>query len=174
MTAKEDATARDRGLRRVQAGSIAPDLTGEMRIDPRGNPLAWLRVRRDKSGRPLIDASQFEAGSRFARDFARARIGAVSSVSWEATGAPSGRRKAGGRVPATPGDAAVDARKRYAAAKAAVGPDFARLLEDVCCLEIGLGSAEKKYAWPPRTAKVVLQLALSALARHYGLIGEAA
>ncbi len=174
MTARGDATVRDHGGQRVRAGSIAPDLTGEMRIDPRGNPLAWLRVRRDKSGLPLIDTSQFEAGSRFARDFARSRIGAVSSVSWDATGSPSGRRKTGGRVPATLGDAAVDARRRYSAAKAAVGPDFASLLEDVCCLEIGLGSAEKKYGWPPRTAKVVLQLALSALARHYGLIGEAA
>lgn len=44
------------------------------------------------------------------------------------------------------------------------------MLVDVCCREVGLEAAERARGWPQRSGKVVLDMGLTALARHYGLI----
>ena len=54
----------------------------------------------------------------------------------------------------------------------AVGPEVSRVLVDICCELKGLEDAEKANGWPQRAGKVVLQIALTRLAKHYGLIGE--
>ena len=67
-------------------------------------------------------------------------------------------------------DTCVAARTRVHRALAAVGPELAGILVDVCCHDVGLEAAGRAQGWPQRAAKVVLQLALTRLARHYGLL----
>ena len=52
----------------------------------------------------------------------------------------------------------------------AVGPELASMLAQVCCLSAGLEQAERLLNLPQRSGKAVLGLALTALARHYGLL----
>jgi hypothetical protein len=47
-----------------------------------------------------------------------------------------------------------------------------RVLVDICCELKGLEDADKANGWPQRAGKVVLQSALTRLAKHYGLIAE--
>ena len=51
----------------------------------------------------------------------------------------------------------------------AVGPELSQVLVDIRYELKGLEEAERSHDWPQRVGKVVLQLALTRLARHYGL-----
>lgn len=147
----------------------APDGSrAEADLDLAESPLLWLRSRRDRTGEPLIDDRQFMAGERFRRDYTTAGLVARTTMNWETIGGPAERR-AGGNRGANVSDRAIDARRRVARAMEAVGPDLANILVAVCCEFRGLGEFERDHAWPSRSAKVVLRLALNALARHYGL-----
>jgi hypothetical protein len=131
------------------------------------SPLAWLRSRRDRDGRRFIDAAQFTAGERLRADFSRGRIMPRVTANWDAAVADGRRGGAGGMAEIT--EAAIAARRRVERALAAVGPELGGLLVDFCCFLKGLEEIERERRWPARSAKLVLQLALAALARHYGI-----
>jgi hypothetical protein len=130
------------------------------------SPLAWLRTRRDRSGQPLISEAQYLAGERLRMDFERAMLTRRTTTNWDAAG--TGGR--GGNVSAELSDGAIAARQRYHRAMDAVGPELSSILLQVCCMSAGLEQAERLLNLPQRSGKAVLGLALTSLARHYGLL----
>lgn len=144
----------------------------EATVDDSESPLAWLARRKGRDGRAMIESQQLEAGERLRLDFTRAQLMPRVTSNWNAAVAHNGRGAAGGRS-ANITDVIIAARQRFHRALDAVGPEFAGLLVDVCCFLKGLEDVERERIWPPRSAKVVLQLGLDRLARHYGLTAEA-
>jgi hypothetical protein len=132
------------------------------------SPLAWLARRKDKSGTALIGAYQFAAGERLRADYTYAALSPRMTARYSAM--PSGARN--GNEAAHLSDTVLAARQRVTLAMAAVGPELSGVLVDVCCHLLGLEDAERREGWPKRSGKVVLQIALTRLARHYGLISE--
>jgi len=132
------------------------------------SPLGWLRSRKDRNGRPLIAVEQFEAGERLRADYWFAQLSPRLTANWSAL-APSGRlRRAAPSDAALLRDEVIAAKERVRRAIEAVGPELSGVLVDVCCELKGLEQAERDKGWPQRAGKVVLQLALTRLARHYG------
>lgn len=128
------------------------------------SPLGWLARRKGRDGRPMIGPDQFIAGERLRADFTRGHLTPRVTSSWTGIGRTRG---AGGGFEMT--DLIVASRQRVRLALEACGPEFSGLLLDVCCFLRGLEDVERERGWPSRSAKVVLQLALDRLARHYGL-----
>ena len=141
-------------------------------IDDNESPLAWLARRRGRDGRPLIAPHQLQAGERLRADFTRAHLMPRTTSNWESP-ISSGRRSGGGSSAGHFTETMIAARQRVRQALDNAGPEFAGLLLDVCCFLKRLEDVERERAWPARSAKVVLQLALDVLARHYGFSGEA-
>jgi len=133
------------------------------------SPLAWLARRKDREGRTFLDAAQLEAGERFRRDIEQAQLLQRVTANWEASINAARQGADAGAV----SEVAIDARRRLVRAFDAVGPELAGLLTDVCGYLKGMEIVESERGWPPRSAKVVLKIALDRLARHYGLAIEA-
>lgn len=140
-----------------------------VQVDTAESPLAWLARRKGRAGERLVSAEQLHAGERLRAEFTRAQMTPRVTSNWNAA-VRSGRT---GDSNANLADTVIAARQRVRVALEAVGPEFAGLLLDVCCFLKGLEAIERERQWPARSAKVVLQLGLSRLARHYGLSGEA-
>ena len=136
------------------------------------SPLGWLKSRKDRNGRPLITDDQYQAGERLRADYWFAHLSPRVTSTWSAL-APSGRsRRAAPSDAAALRDEVIAAKERVMRALMAVGPEVAGVLVDICCELKGLEDAEKENGWPQRAGKVVLQIALTRLARHYGLIKD--
>ena len=122
------------------------------------SPLTWLHSRGHLSDR------QYDAGERLRADWERAQRAPSVTMRWDAV-----------RVSST-GDRALNATERQIAAKsrfdgalAQAGPGLADVLWRVVCAGEGLPDAERALAWPVRSGKLVLSLALDRVAGFYGL-----
>ena len=139
-------------------------------VDEAESPLTWLASRRGRGGRPLVAPHQLAAGERLRADFTGAQMMPHVTMNW-ANQLPQPRRNTDPRQALA--DGTIAARQCVRQALDAVGPEFAGLLVDVCCFLKGLEEIERERRWPLRSAKVVRQLALERLARHYGYAAEA-
>lgn len=148
------------------------DGTQSVTVDEAESPLAWLARRRGRDGRAMIAPHQLLAGERLRADFTRAHMMPCTTSNW-ASPISSGRRGQAGHRAADFTEATVASRQRVSRALDAVGPEFSGLLLDLCCFLKGLEDLERDRGWPARSAKVVLQLALDRLARHYGYMAQA-
>ncbi|MEO0797806.1 MAG: DUF6456 domain-containing protein [Pseudomonadota bacterium] len=164
------APSASKALSSSAGGTQARRIATHFGID---SPLVWLRNRKDNNGQPFISDAELEAAQRFRSDFDRANAIAPTTVNWHAAetgGTPNSGREA---AFADRLDRGIAAKVRLADAIGAVGPELASVLVDVCCHGIPLANIEKSQAWPQRSAKVVVQIALQQLARHYGLATRA-
>ena len=139
-------------------------------INDAESPLAWLARRRDKDGKPLISQEEFNAGERLRADFWFAQMTPKVTMSWNATFSSRKERRSAPGIGMEMSDRIVGARERVQRALQAVGPELSGILIDVCCHLKGLEDTERAIGWPQRSGKVVLQLALTRLARHYGML----
>ncbi len=137
------------------------------------NVLDWLHKRRGKSGIAMISDEEFQAGDRLRQDYFYGRMAQRVTTVWSPV--LQGRsRRSGQRDALDFHDRTLAAQERVRRALAAMLPEHASILVDVCCLDGGLRDVERRHGWPQRSAKIVLQMALRQLARHYGLLRETA
>ena len=129
------------------------------------SPLLWLFRRKDKSGETIIGPAGFAAGERLRADLTFAGMMPRVTMNWSAAASVSGPHSG---VILNPTEATIAARQRVDHAVRAVGPEFSGLLIDLCGFCKGIETIEMERGWPLRSGKVVIRLALSALARHYG------
>jgi hypothetical protein len=161
---------RKRHLALAEREIVGESGRARVTVDDSESPLAWLARRRGRDGRALIEVHQLQAGERLRSDFTQAHLMPRVTASWSSPMSP-GRR--GGERAGSATDTMVAARQRVHRALDAVGPEFAGLLVDICCFLKRLADVERARAWPTRSGKVVLQLALDRLARHYGYAAQA-
>lgn len=135
-----------------------------VRVDTEESPLDWLRRRKGRDGEPMIDEASYQAGERLRTDIMLAGLLPGVTARWDAT------PRSGGPVsPADATDRMIAARQRIRNAFDAVGADFSDLLMDLCGFLKGLELIERERRWPPRSAKIVVRMALARLAEHYGI-----
>lgn len=157
-------------------GEASPPRPGAAPVLNRGeSPLSLLANRKKGDGRPLLSPSQVQAGERLRADFERAQCGPKMGINWQrlGQGGLDSRTIRAENEAELFSHSAQEARQRWRKALAAVGEEFAGPLIDLCCFLKGMEQIEKQRQWPARSAKLVLSLALSALARHYGFQDEA-
>lgn len=152
---------------------IAPGFRVALDFNCAESPLAWLRTRKHASGRALISQEQFFAGIRLHADFMAAKFMPCTTMIWQ-----SPTDDVNARPPRVDllhqSEKVIEAKERYYSALAAVGPELSGILVEICCHATGIAAAERLLGLPRRSGKVVLQLALTRLARCYGMMAPAA
>jgi len=166
-------TSADRPFR-VQHGQIvetraAGDRDREVLVDLDESPVASLARRPGKNGEPWLSSDLAAAAERLRRDFELGQLQPRITANWSAS-VSDGRRSGDGSGVKDLTDMALAARLRFDGAMREVGPEFSGVLVDVCCFLKGLETVERERQWPGRSAKLVLRMALTSLARHYGLM----
>jgi len=136
------------------------------------SPLGWLRSRKDRNGKALIDEAQYEAGEHLRADYWFAHMSPKVTANWSGFAPAERSRRGAPSNAAALRDEVLAAKERVMCALMAVGPEISGVLVDICCELKGLEEAEKANGWPQRAGKVVLQIALTRLAKHCGLIVE--
>lgn len=143
------------------------DSTGALASPPRSgrrrvtlniaeSPLTWLHARGH-----LTDA-QLAAGECLRRDFERAQLSPGVTMRWDAV------RIAGtGERGLNPTERQLAARCRFDGALKMAGKDLADILWRVVCAGETLPVAERALAWPVRSGKLVLRIALDRVAGYY-------
>jgi hypothetical protein len=166
-----DALRARRQLRRITDREVE-GVRRPVLVNEGESPLGWLRSRKDRHGKPLISVEQFNAGERLRADYWFAHLPQRVTSNWSALASCARTRRGAPANPAMLRDEVIAAKERVMRALMAVGPEISGILVDICCELKGLEEAERENGWPTRAGKVVLQIALTRLARHYGLIRD--
>lgn len=155
--------AGDDGLFRPAAAAV--QAVRNMRENPLQHILAGAVPERGSRFEP----EHFKAAERLRRDYERAHLSPRVTTNYEPATSSSRHWQMSDNAVSRLSDGAIAARQQVHDALEAVGPELSGLLLQVCCLTAGLEEAERKLDLPRRSARAVLLLALTRLARHYGL-----
>ncbi len=132
------------------------------------SPLLWLYRQRDAQGERFLSGAEFAAGEKFRRDYASSAMGRMAASNWNAVRQGSAAKRSaaadGGMMTGS-----LDARRRVMQALSALGPVLDRVVFSMLVREEGISALERGHRWPKRSGKIVLKIALTRLAHHYGL-----
>ena len=123
------------------------------------SPLAWLHARGH-----LSDV-QYAAGEALCRDWERAQLAPGITMRWDVVRI----RGSGQDQSLSSAERQLAARARFDGAVAQAGPGLSDILWRVVCAGETLPDAERAMAWPVRSGKLVLRLALDRVAGFYRL-----
>ncbi|MCV0383831.1 MAG: DUF6456 domain-containing protein [Erythrobacter sp.] len=121
------------------------------------SPLSWLHARGH------LEDRLFDAGERLRSDYERAQMAPSVTMRWD----PVRARTTGDGL--TPSERQLAAKERFDGAMAQAGRGLDDVLWRVVCACESLPDAEKALAWPARSGKLVLRLALDRVADYYRL-----
>ena len=127
------------------------------------SPLSWLHSRGHLTDRQLL------AGEKLRGDYEAAAMGPHVSMRWE--NIPLSRQKRGAPGGLNQTERMISAKARFDDALAAIGPDLSDIAWRVICAGETMPVAEREMAWPARSGKLVLRIALDRLAIFYRLPG---
>jgi hypothetical protein len=167
LSIMESSMPSTRKPRRLKVAKVtAPDGTiTETQINETEWAIGWLRKRRDANGAPIISDEQFAAAERLRADYTHARAEPRLTASWDRPVGTSGTH-----TDLMENERSLAAKQRLYRALDAVGAELSGILLEVCCLSAGIEQAERSLGIPQRAGKAILQLALTRLARHYGIM----
>ena len=120
------------------------------------SPLSWLHAHGH------LEQRLFDAGERLRADYERANLPARTTMHWDPV-----RARCTGGDGLQDGERQVAARLRFTGAMKAAGRGLEDVLWRVVCAGETLPVAEKALAWPSRSGKLVLKLALDRVAEFY-------
>ncbi len=125
--------------------------------------LRRLAQMRDGLGRPWLSEAELAAAARLKADWERGQVGLVRGSDWSAPPKGAARRGAGfdGALAAH-----CDARRRAGEALLSLAAPLRAVVERVVLREEGLETLERLEAWPARSGKLALKLALAQLAER--------
>jgi len=153
----------DDGLFRPM-GAVAAAVT-----DCQESPLQKLLRNKPQASENHFSTDLIRAGEKLRRDFEKAHLSQRVTASYAAMEGGSSRHwQFSDNAILRLADDVFEARQRVHEALDAVGPELSGLLLQVCCMTMGLEAAERILSLPRRSAKAVLALGLTRLARHYG------
>lgn len=144
------------------------DEDGAPRIARGHDPDAALRrlaALRDGNGTPWLNTVELSAASRLRADWDCAERGLVRGSDWSSPPIGTTSRATNGADAAMA--ARCDAQRKVDQALSKLAPALRRVVERVCLHEQGLEAIERGEAWPARSGKVALKLALAQLAAAF-------
>lgn len=166
MAAKIAKHHDPRPLAEISVHEPGEDREGRVRrtvtVNLAESPLGWLHARGYLSDRQLL------AGEKLRGDYEAAALGPRVTMRWDA--APVAKRRGGSRS-ADSTDRMIAAKRRFDAALDAIGSDLGAIAWRVICAGEAITVAERAMAWPVRSGKLVLRIALDRLAGFYRLPG---
>ena len=149
----------------VEAGgdNVRRKIARTVTVNLAESPLSWLHARGHLSDRQLL------AGEKLRGDYEMAALGPNVTMRWE--NIPLSRQKRGAPAGLNQTERMISAKARFDDALAFVGPDLSDIAWRVICAGETMPVAEREMAWPVRSGKLVLRIALDRLAGFYRLPG---